>query len=234
MILRKKILILTFVLILIQTANVGAESALGPPIGTNVVVVPDIAEPGQEVNVRIEWWITNDSYKYYQGPFNLHIGLNDTDGNSVEDWDVHVCNYCCGNCPINDSSCNCYLNCSCSCASADCGEYSAQCQCSTDCCSCLDTNGNDNVSDDFSCCGYQASEDNPYVYEFNKTAPQTPGDYNLTVQIVTSCLTEIKGNSEHNLLVASQGGSFTTVPEFPTIAIPILAVIGLMFLLRRR
>jgi len=48
-----------FVLILtiIFANTVCGESALGPPIGSNVVVLPETAAPNEEVTVTIQWWI---------------------------------------------------------------------------------------------------------------------------------------------------------------------------------
>jgi hypothetical protein len=69
-------------------------------------------------------------------------------------------------------------------------------------------------------------------YETQLEAPGA-GTYYLGVQIVaTGCGREV-GNSGHfhPFLVASEGGSF---PEFPTIAIPVAAILGLLFFFNHR
>jgi len=82
---------------------------------------------------------------------------------------------------------------------------------------------------------------NAYSYTFKDDellyAP-SPGAYDLDVQIVAkndSC-NRLVGNSgkTHPFLVASEGGSITSVPEFSTIAIPVAVILGLLFFFNHR
>ncbi|HID42249.1 MAG TPA: PEF-CTERM sorting domain-containing protein [Archaeoglobaceae archaeon] len=160
----------------------------------------------------------DENYEYYQGPFNLHIDLTDSEGNEIDGWTQHICNYCCGECPTGSSTCPYNSEYSC--------DGDPQCVCSSTCCY---------YSGNYSCCGYQANENDPYEYRFTRNAPEIVGNYTLEVQIVASCLTETKGNSKHNLLVASEEGELEIIPEFSTIAIPVgIALLAALMVFRRQ
>jgi len=85
---------------------------------------------------------------------------------------------------------------------------------------------------------FQADKDTPYTYVFTETLPGDIGKYRLDVQIVATgdvCKVPVgKSGNSHPLLVASEGGSFTSVPEFSTIAIPVAAILGLLFFFNHR
>ena len=86
--------------------------------------------------------------------------------------------------------------------------------------------------------GFEADEMHPYYYNFTRIAPSDIGEYRLDVQIVATgdeCDVPVgKSGNYHPLLVASEGGSFTTVPEFSTIAIPVAVILGLLFFFNHR
>jgi len=209
------ILLLISMIVVLNTAC--AESCIGPPIGEVVVEFSpsSTVSPGDPVDVKIKWWITDATYSNYEGPFNLHVALINSSGVEVDSWTLHVCNYCCGNsCP------SCSATCSCS---------DSQCSCSPSCCNCSNTSG-------CTCCGYIANETVPYEYEFSNLAPSEPGTYYLDVQVVASCLVKEVGKSgqSHTLLVASQQNTLTTIPEFPTIVVPAAVIVGLLLIVRRK
>jgi len=65
---------------------------IGPPIGEmRIKFSPNnTVEPNQEVTITIEWWVTNDDYKDYQGPFRLKIELEKNDDSDVEEWEMDI------------------------------------------------------------------------------------------------------------------------------------------------
>lgn len=225
--------LICFVALIMLVNPTSAESASGTPIGNlSVDFTPEEVAPGEEVDVNISWYIEDEDYLYYQGPFNIHIDLNDTlDDSTVEDW--HICNYCCG---YGTDDCSVCGNCDCLIGTDDCGRDSAQCTCSSDCCDCLDDDDDGNVSDDYSCCGYRANIDNPYSYQITVSAPSEPGEYYFDVQVVASCEErEINQVVTHNTLIASEEGTLTVVPEFGTIAIPVvIALLAGLYFFRRQ
>ena len=83
---------------------------------------------------------------------------------------------------------------------------------------------------------YESSESNPYYYNFTKVAPDQIGNYSLELQILATNLTKEVGKSGnvHSFLVASGEEPITTVPEFTTIAIPVVAILGLLFFFNHR
>lgn len=183
-------LIVVLLVVLPLSNTVSAEAVVGPPIGEQVVEFSpsDTVLPDTDVTVTIEWWITNEGYVDYTGPFNLNIDLKDSDGNEIEDWTIH---------------------------------------------------------DTTVIFDYQANASKPYIYEFTGSAPSEVDTYLLDVQIVANEIEKEVGKScksgklyepckRHPLLVASEGGSLTTVPEFTTIAIPVAAILGLLFFFSRR
>ena len=173
-------LIVSFLALLLLSNTVSAtDGPVGPPIGVQVVEFDpgDTVLPGESVNVTIKWWITNESYTYYKGPFGLKIGLkNNLTGTEIEDWKIHT-----------------------------------------------------NKSFD-----YEANESYPYIFEFTKDAPDEIGAYTLELQITATNITRAVGNQERYLLLASAEEPITTVPEFTTIAIPVAAILGLLFLFNHR
>jgi hypothetical protein len=73
-------------------------------------------------------------------------------------------------------------------------------------------------------------------YETTFPAPEEVGIYNFDVQILALGVEEESGSSGiyHFRLVASEGGEFTTVPEFTTIAVPVAAILGLFLFFNYR
>ena len=72
-------------------------------------------------------------------------------------------------------------------------------------------------------------------YSFTRFAPCEAGTYILDVQIVATGLTKTSPSGKvRYLLVASEEGGLTTVPEFTTIAIPVAAIFGLLFFFNHR
>lgn len=84
-----------FILVTLLPNTVNAEAVVGPPIGEDGIEFSpsDTVLPGKAVTVTIEWRITNESYENYDGPFNLHIKLRDSDGNKIDDWTIHTTDY---------------------------------------------------------------------------------------------------------------------------------------------
>ena len=83
---------------------------------------------------------------------------------------------------------------------------------------------------------YDETPSNPYYYEFTKDAPSEVGNYTLEVQITATGLDREVGGSGKSryLLLASAEEPVTTVPEFATIAIPVAAILGLLFFFNHR
>ena len=83
---------------------------------------------------------------------------------------------------------------------------------------------------------YNETPSNPYYHEFTKYAPSELGTYTLEVQITATGLDREVGNSGKSryLLLASAEEPITTVPEFSTIAIPVAAILGLLFFFNHR
>jgi hypothetical protein len=74
-----------------------------------------------------------------------------------------------------------------------------------------------------------------FTYLFTRDAPCGVGTYVLDVQVVaTDLFATLPSGKDRYLLVASEGGGLTTVPEFTTIAIPVVAILGLLLLFNHR
>ncbi|MCK4731558.1 MAG: hypothetical protein KAT65_03785 [Methanophagales archaeon] len=86
-----KTIFFLFILVILLPNTVSAEAAIGPPIGEiGFVFSSDTVLPNEDVTVTIKWWITNESYTYYFGPFNIHIELRDSDETEIVAWTDHV------------------------------------------------------------------------------------------------------------------------------------------------
>jgi hypothetical protein len=176
-----KCLIAVLLTVLLLMNAVNAQ----PPIGLQEVEFSPSATitPGDEVTVTITWWIVNNVYIDYTGPFCLKICLKDpVTEYEPPDWTMYI----------------------------------------------------EKDFTDFE----SPSPLNPFSHTFTKSAPDVCGEYNLEVQIL-ACSDETSrevGNSgnTHYLLVASGEDAVTTVPEFTTIAIPVVAILGLLFVFNHR
>jgi len=81
---------------------------------------------------------------------------------------------------------------------------------------------------------YKATEAFPYCHTISGNAYSDPGNYYLNIKIEATNKQDSKGKLA---LVASTDRYFTTtyaIPEFTTIAIPVGAIIGLLFFFNRK